>query len=61
MKNKNLETLKAVLDQYTIEERKKMVVPKDIEFSDEFKRKMNRFFKEHIKSDKIPHPEVEQK
>ncbi len=33
----------------------------DYEFSDNFKRKMNKLFREVVGTDKIPHPEIEEK
>ena len=57
----NIEILKAVLDQYTIDECKKQVITEDVEFSDNCKREMNRIFREYIKSNKPPYPEVESK
>ena len=54
---KNSQVLKEALADYVIQECKKQICLEEYEFSDDFKKEMNKIFKD-LGIEKIPHPEI---
>lgn len=57
---KGLEIFKKALSDCVSSEFDQFDESVDYEFSDNFKRKMNKIFREFVGPDRIPHPEVEE-
>ena len=57
---KGLEIFKKALSDCVSSEFDQFDESVDCEFSDNFKRKMNKIFREFVGPDRIPHPEVEE-
>lgn len=53
-----IKMLISALDKYTVQECEKIGALDDYDFSDEFKRNMNKIFRQYIGEEKIPHSEV---
>ena len=57
---KDLSKLIEALEIYENQEVETIEVLPNYEFSEKFKREMNRFFREDIGINKVPHPEVKE-